>query len=106
MGFDSAAASTWGLAIVLVVAGFVIAWQFVKPAPPKRIVLVTGQEGGAYQFYGQQFAAYLATQGIETELRTTAGSVENLELLESGVAVDLGVVQGGLAAVIKRGRTD
>ena len=94
------AASTWGLAIVLVVAGFVLAYQFVKPAPPKRIVLATGQEGGAYQFYGEQFAAYLATQGIETDLRTTAGSVENLELLESGADVDLGFVQGGLAAAL------
>ena len=94
------AASTWGLAIVLVVAGFVLAYQFVKPAPPKRIVLATGQDGGAYQFYGEQFAAYLATQGIETDLRTTAGSVENLELLESGADVDLGFVQGGLAAAL------
>lgn len=94
------AASTWGLAMVLVVAGFVFAYQFVKPAPPKRIVLATGQDGGAYQFYGEQFAAYLAMQGIETELRTTAGSVENLELLESGADVDLGFVQGGLAAAL------
>jgi TRAP transporter TAXI family solute receptor len=94
------AASTWGLAIILVVAGFVLAYQFVKPAPPKRIVLATGQEGGAYQYYGEQFAAYLATQGIETELRATAGSVENLELLESGADVDLGFVQGGLAAAL------
>jgi len=94
------ALSTWGLAVILVVAGFVFAYQFVKPAPPKRIVLATGQEGGAYQIYGEQFAAYLATQGIETELRATAGSVENLELLESGTDVDLGFVQGGLAAAL------
>ena len=91
------AASTWGLAIIIVVAGFAFAYQFVEPAPPQRIVLATGQDGGAYQYYGEQFAAYLAAQGIETELRKTAGSVENLELLENGAGVDLGFVQGGLA---------
>ena len=91
------AASTWGLAIIIIVAGFAFAYQFVEPAPPKRIVLATGQDGGAYQYYGKELAAYLATQGIETELRKTAGSVENLELLESGAVVDLGFVQGGLA---------
>jgi TRAP transporter TAXI family solute receptor len=90
-------ASSWGLAIIIVVVGFVFTYQFVEPAPPNSIVLATGQDDGAYSFYGKQFAAYLATQGIETELVATAGSVENLQLLESGDGVDLGFVQGGLA---------
>jgi len=90
--------STWGLAMVIVVAGLLFAYQFVKPAPPDRIVLATGQEDGAYRRFGEMIAAYLAAQGIETELVATAGAVENLELLESGETVDLGFVQGGLAA--------
>jgi TRAP transporter TAXI family solute receptor len=94
------AVSTWGLAIVVVAIGFIVTYQFVEPAPPNRIALATGQDGGAYSVYGQQFADYLATQGIETELVATAGSVENLSLLESGGSVDLGFVQGGLADVL------
>jgi TRAP transporter TAXI family solute receptor len=94
------AASTWGLASIIVVVGFVFTYQFVEPAPPNRIVFATGQESGAYSLYGEQFAAYLATQGIETELVATAGSVENLKLLESGEGVDLAFVQGGLADVL------
>jgi len=89
--------TTWGVAIVVIAAGFIFTWQFVGPAPPSRVVLATGAEGGAYRHYGEQFAAYLATQGIEAELRETAGSVENLQLLNSGAGVDIGFVQGGLS---------
>jgi TRAP transporter TAXI family solute receptor len=91
---------TVGLAFVIFVVGLVFAYQFVGPAPPKRIVLATGVEGGAYQYYGEQLAAYLAEVGIQTEVRETAGSVENLALLENSDGVDLGFVQGGLATVL------
>ena len=94
------AVATWGLALVILIVSFVVAYQFVEPAPPKRIVLATGEDGGAYQYYGEQLAAYLAREGIETELRTTAGSVENLELLDRDDGVDLGFVQGGLANLV------
>jgi TRAP transporter TAXI family solute receptor len=89
--------STWGLAIAVLIAGFVVAYQFVEPAPPKRIVLATGVDGGAYQRFGEEYAAYLQTAGIEVELRTTEGSVENLALLRSGGEIDLAFVQGGIA---------
>lgn len=91
---------TWGFGIVVVAAGLIFTYQFVQPAPPKSIVLATGQDGGAYEYYGEQFAAYLETQGIEVELLETAGSVENLELLEGAEGIDLGFVQGGLADVM------
>ena len=89
--------STWGLAIAVLVIGFVVAYQFVEPAPPKRIVLATGVDGGAYQRFGEEYAAYLQTAGIEVELRTTEGSVENLALLRGGGEIDLAFVQGGIA---------
>lgn len=89
-------ASTWGIAIVILVTGFVFAYQFVQPAPPKRIVLATGAAGGAYQAYGKQLAVYLAREGIATELLETAGSAENLALLNNAGA-DIAFVQGGLA---------
>jgi TRAP transporter TAXI family solute receptor len=92
------AARTSGLAIAILAASFFVAYQFVGPAPPKRIVLATGQDGGAYQQYGERFAEYLAREGIEVELRETAGSVENLALLDSNDGVDIGFVQGGLSA--------
>ncbi len=38
---------TYGIAAVLVVAGLIVAYQFVDPAPPREIVLATGEDGGA-----------------------------------------------------------
>jgi TRAP transporter TAXI family solute receptor len=90
-------AGTWGLGIVILGLGFIVAYQIVGPATPKNIVMLTGEEGGAYQYYGEQFAKYLAREGIQVELRTTAGSVENLTLLDSDDDVDIGFVQGGLS---------
>ena len=94
------AASTWGLAIVVIGIAFVFTYQFVEPAPPKRITMATGAAGGAYQIYGEQFAAYLAQEGIEIALVESAGAVENLQLLDSDQGVDLAFVQGGLADLV------
>ena len=84
--------STVGLLIVL--AGFLIAYQFVKPAPPSHIVLATGGPNGAYHAFGVALNEKLAEQGIELELRNTAGSVENAALLAAG-DVDIALMQGG-----------
>jgi TRAP transporter TAXI family solute receptor len=93
-------ATTWGSATLLVLASFALAYQFVGPAPPKNIVMATGEDGGAYQHYGELFAAYLANEGVQVELRATAGSVENIALLNGDAGVDVGFVQGGLAGSV------
>jgi len=88
---------TYGIAAVLVVVGLIVAYQFVDPAPPREIVLATGEDGGAYQKFGVQYAEILGRNGISVELRATAGSVENLELLAAESGVHLAFVQSGLA---------
>ena len=85
-------------ASLVVVLGFVLAYQFVDPAPPDRIVLATGAAGGAYQAFGQEYVDYLADEGVEVVLQETAGSAENLELLKQDSAVDIAFIQSGLAA--------
>ena len=87
-------ATAWWIVLVAGI-GFVIAYQFVEPAPPKKIVMTTGGEQGAYYRFAQRYAAILAKNGIELEVRTSAGSVENLERLKSGEA-QIGFVQGGV----------
>ena len=82
-------------AAFVVIAAFVLAFQFIKPAPPKHVVMATGGPEGAYYQFGRRYAAFLAREGITLELRPTAGSVENLELLRSG-EVSLALVQGGV----------
>ena len=85
---------TFGSAVLLTLIGFVITWQFVNPAPPHTLVIATGQMDGAYYLFAQRYQQRLAQDGIELELRTTAGSIENLELLREK-KVDLAFVQGG-----------
>lgn len=80
--------------MLIVLAGFLVAYQFVKPAPPKHMVLATGGPNGAYHAFGKALSERLAEQGIGLELRNTAGSVENAGLLAAG-EVDLALMQGG-----------
>ncbi len=84
-------------ALLLVAAAFALAWQFVKPAPPKKIVITTGVEGGAYQYFGERYREKFAQEGIEVELRPSSGAVENLRRLKTDDDVDVGFIQGGIA---------
>jgi TRAP transporter TAXI family solute receptor len=78
------------------VIAFVVAFQWVKPAPPSHVVIATGRSDGAYYKFAQQYRERLAREGITLEVRETSGSVENIRLLEDGKSgVDLGFVQGG-----------
>ena len=85
----------YGPAALLVLAAFVLAYQFIKPAPPDRVVMATGGVDGAYHAFAKRYAERLAREGITLELRPTAGSVENVRLLRSG-EVSLALVQGGV----------
>lgn len=83
-------------ALALTVAGFLLAYQFVDPAPPSRFVLATGSSSGAYYRYAKAYQAILARDGVEIEIRQTAGSLENLSALRSADgAVQVAFVQGG-----------
>ena len=85
----------YGPAALAVIVAFVIAFQFIKPAPPDRVVMATGGTDGAYHAFAQRYAVFLAREGITLELRPSAGSIENLGLLRQG-EVSLAMVQGGV----------
>ncbi|PKO48484.1 MAG: C4-dicarboxylate ABC transporter substrate-binding protein [Betaproteobacteria bacterium HGW-Betaproteobacteria-4] len=87
-------ATAWWI-VLLAGIGFVIAYQFVEPAPPKKIVISTGSESGAYYQFAQRYASILAKNGITLEVRSSAGSLENLERLKND-EVQVGFVQGGV----------
>lgn len=88
-----------GLPSLLVIVGaFAFAYQFVQPAPPKKIAITTGSEGGAYYAFGKRYAAELAKDGVTLEVRPSSGSVANAEMLKTGDAgVQLALMQGGIA---------
>ena len=98
----------YGPIVLLVALGFLAAYQFVDPAPPRSLTIATGSESGAYHAFGLRYREILARDGIEVTLVSTAGSVENLGLLaeEEGdtssdpgdARVDLAFVQSGIGA--------
>jgi TRAP-type uncharacterized transport system substrate-binding protein len=87
---------TAGPLILIVVGVLALAWWWLDPEPPHKVVLATGSAGGAYAEFGKRYAALLKAQGVTVELRPTQGATENLQLLRSpDSGVDLAFVQGG-----------
>lgn len=85
-----------GPALAILIAGFVIAYQFVEPAPPAGIEIATGGRAGAYNAFATRYRDIVIKEGVNFVVRETTGSLENLGLLEdaaSGIA--LALVQGG-----------
>lgn len=87
-------ATAWWI-VLLAGIGFAVAYQFVEPAPPKKIAISTGSESGAYYQFARRYATILAKNGITLEVRTSAGSLENLDRLKND-EVQIGFVQGGV----------
>jgi TRAP-type uncharacterized transport system substrate-binding protein len=82
------------LLIALLLLG--LAYVALDPNPPRKVVLATGADQGAYAEFGRRYAAALRQHGIRVELRTTQGAAENLALLRDPASnVDLAFVQGG-----------
>ncbi|KJS38694.1 MAG: TRAP ABC transporter substrate-binding protein [Hyphomonas sp. BRH_c22] len=85
----------WPLVLVAI-GGLVLTLMLMDPAPPKTIRFAAGAPGGAYYAYAERYQRLLAEEDVTVELIQTAGSVENLRLLDEGQA-DVALVQGGLA---------
>lgn len=97
-------ATAWWIFLIAGI-GFVVAFQFVEPAPPRHVVMTSGGESGAYYQFAKRYAAILARSGITLEVRTSEGSVQNLERLRSGEA-QIGFVQGGVIEPVDESRID
>lgn len=84
--------------LLLAVWAFWVAAQYIKPAPPDRLVISTGGEGGAYQIFAARYKHVLARYGISLVEKSSAGSTENLaRLRDPGFEVDAAFIQGGTA---------
>ncbi|MFA7279847.1 MAG: TAXI family TRAP transporter solute-binding subunit [Sterolibacterium sp.] len=82
--------------LLLLLAGFWVAAQFIRPAPPRQIIFSSGGEGGAYQSFAARYKDYLARYDIELVEKPSAGSMENLQhLRDEKYPVDAAFIQGG-----------
>ena len=97
--------SIYGPGLVVIVLGFYVTQYFIKPAPPKEISIAAGQKTGAYYQFAEQYAAYMANEGITLHVRETAGSIENISLLQNG-EVDIAFIQGGTLPQEKYGNME
>jgi TRAP-type uncharacterized transport system substrate-binding protein len=98
VSFRDLLATAWPIVLITAI-GFVVAYQFVEPAPPRQMTITSGSESGAYHAYARRYAELLATNGITLEIKTSAGSLQNLERLNKGEA-DIAFVQGGINGVV------
>src|SRR5690554_1849003 len=89
----------------IVPLALLLAWalfRFLDPAPPRTLVMTTGGESGGYHHFGLALKQRLAEEGLTLELRTSSGSVDNLERLSDGSgAVQLGLIQSGTTSLIE-----
>ncbi len=93
----------WGSGLLLVFVVFAVAWFFVEPAPPNRIVIAVGAKDGAYWQFAQEYAKVFKEYDIVLELRETAGSLENYRQLVAENEIHVAIVQGGSAPEKIRG---
>jgi len=89
----------FGAALLLGVVAAVVALiaVFWRPAPPDKVVMSSGADGGAYDAFAKRYREILARDGVELVLQPSAGALENLDRLRDPHSkVDVALVQGGL----------
>ena len=86
----------WPMLLLLFVIVGVGIW-FIRPAPPRHVLLDVGSQGGAYETMGKQYVEFFARNGITLELVHTAGAGENIaRLRDHDDPLQAAFVQGGL----------
>lgn len=65
--------------VLLVVALLLwVTYLAIDPTPPRHIVLAAGFEGSAYDEFAQKYRTVLARHHIDVQIRSSAGSMQNL----------------------------
>jgi TRAP-type uncharacterized transport system substrate-binding protein len=83
-------------AIFVVSVVFAVTFFFVKPAPPKKLVLAMATDEGGFRYFARKYQEALAKHGITLELHPTQGSVTSVGLLaDENSGVDVAFVQSG-----------
>ena len=84
--------------IILICLALFIAYKFIDPAPPRKIVIATGNNDINYNAFAAIYGVFLKQEGITLETRKTSGDNENLRLLKDPESdVDIAFIQDGVA---------
>ena len=92
------AVTLFPILLLCAVAIWIAAW-FVRPAPPDTIVITSGPDGSQFRNTAERYKKILARNDVTLEILPSHGGLENLKrLIDPEFVVDVGFVQGGLAA--------
>lgn len=84
--------------VLLICLALFFAYKFIDPAPPRKIVIATGNADLNYNAFAAIYGVYLKKEGITLETRKTSGDIENLRLLKNPDSdVDIAFIQDGVA---------
>lgn len=86
--------SNWYYVIPLLLLIITVIY-IVRPVPPSKIRLATGQPNSTFQVIGEDYREIFRKHGVELELVQTMGALENNQLLNRG-EVDAIFSQGGM----------
>ncbi len=86
--------------LVLITAVVIAAtFWFLRPAPPDTIIITSGPKGSTFRLTAEKYRKILARNGVKVKILPSEGSLDNLKKLNNpAIHVDVGFVQGGVAA--------
>lgn len=80
--------------VLLVIASFYLAFQFINPSPKRVITIATGSIHGQYYQTAIKYKELLHKVDVEVNIVTSSGSLENIKLLNEK-KVDIAFIQNG-----------
>ena len=84
--------------VLALVAGVWIAFHFINPAPPMRVVIATGAEDSEYLDFAKSYASQLALDGVTLEVQSSGGAMDNIKRLrDPDDAARIAFLQDGLS---------
>jgi hypothetical protein len=57
-----------GAILLITTFFFWVSSHYVRPFPPRSLVMATGMEGGAFAFYGERYRQILARDNIRVDV--------------------------------------
>ena len=88
--------------LLLSLAAIWAALWFLEPAPPSHITVSAGPDNSLFRITAEKYRDILARSGVKLQILSSSGSLENLRrLADPAFRVDVGFVQGGVAAGVQ-----
>jgi uncharacterized protein len=73
-------------AVAIVIAFLYVTYRWIDPLPPRHLAVAAGPRGLGYDTFARQYARILARDGVELDIRNSAGAVEDLDLLRDAAS--------------------